>query len=76
MKFALASSVLVFTAVASSAFVPHQALARAGSSSLHSAVSDTYTFTKSEEIFAEAKTVRVHSLFTLFGELKIVMLTE
>ncbi|EEC47619.1 predicted protein [Phaeodactylum tricornutum CCAP 1055/1] len=57
MKFALASSVLVFTAVASSAFVPHQALARAGSSSLHSAVSDTYTFTKSEEIFAEAKTL-------------------
>ena len=56
MKFALASSILAFSASAS-AFAP-QTSAFARSSSLQSAVADeTYTFTKSEEIFKEAQDV-------------------
>lgn len=54
MKFALGVTALLVASA--SAFAPGKALAR--SSSLSSATaSETYTFTKSEEIFAEAQEV-------------------
>ena len=54
MKFALGVTALLVAGA--TAFAPSQTMAR--SSSLAStAASETYTFTKSEEIFAEAKEV-------------------
>ena len=53
MKFALGTTALL--AVGASAFAPAQS--NAGSSALFSTATKTYTFTKSEEIFAEAKEV-------------------
>jgi len=53
MKFALGTTALL--AVGASAFAP--AKNNAGPSALFSTAAETYTFTKSEEIFAEAKEV-------------------
>jgi glutamate-1-semialdehyde 2,1-aminomutase len=52
MKLALATALLVGSATA---FAP--TFGARGSSTLKSAVADTYTFTKSEEIFKEAQDV-------------------
>jgi hypothetical protein len=53
----LLASSLLLSLTAASAFAPRLSMAR--SSALHSAVeSSVYTFTRSEEIFAEAQTVR------------------
>lgn len=54
MKFAVGATALF--AAGATAFAPTHATAR--SSSLQSTAESTYTFTKSEEIFAEAKEVR------------------
>lgn len=59
MKFAVGITALF--AVGASAFAPVQTAAR--SSSLSSTATETYTFTKSEEIFAEAKNVCVTMIF-------------
>jgi hypothetical protein len=61
MKFALACTAL--TLATSTAFVPLQATmpnSRSSSTLMHATVSEAtslYTFTKSEQIFAEAQTV-------------------
>lgn len=55
MKFALACTALLAT---TSAFVPRTTFANRHGTAVHSAVDEaTYTFTKSEEIFAEAQTL-------------------
>ena len=54
MKFALGVTALLVSSA--SAFAPGKAMARS-SSLASSTASETYTFTKSEEIFAEAQEV-------------------
>jgi preprotein translocase subunit SecE len=62
MKFAIGITALF--AVGASAFAPSKAFAR--STSLSSTAEKTYTFAKSEEIFAEAKEVCFPSSQELF----------
>jgi len=59
MKFALPCSTFLALAASSAAFAPAKSFARQSSNLGMSAVeTPTYTFTKSEEIFAEAQEVR------------------
>jgi hypothetical protein len=62
MKFTIGITALF--AVGASAFAPSKAFAR--STSLSSTTEATYTFAKSEEIFAEAKEVGLKSSNELF----------
>jgi hypothetical protein len=59
MKFALACSTLALTASMGAAFAPSTAFARSSSLSMSAVETPTFTFTKSEEIFAEAQNVRI-----------------
>ena len=56
MKFAVGITALLATGAA--AFAPAQASGRSSSLSSTAEATPTYTFTKSEEIFAEAQEVR------------------
>jgi hypothetical protein len=58
MKFSLACTTLALTASMGAAFAPTKAFARSSVLDMSAVETPTYTFTKSEEIFAEAKTVR------------------
>ena len=57
MKLAIASALILALAGNTSAF--SAAPVKGRSSALHATATETYTFTKSEEIFAEAKEVRL-----------------
>jgi hypothetical protein len=63
MKFVLAFSTLALTASVGAAFAPGKAFARSSSLSMSAVETPTYTFTKSEEIFAEAQDVRTVPLW-------------
>jgi hypothetical protein len=57
MKFVLACSTLALTASLAGAFAPSKAFARSTARSMSAVETPTFTFTKSEEIFAEAQNV-------------------